>query len=128
MELMFNGKSDRRVRAGMIALAVLVGVTTVTLRAEKAAERLGESATVLKEIMEAPDKGIPEDLLQSAYCVVIVPGVKQAALGIGGNTAAALRCAARAPAPTGGRPPRCGSKAAASAFRSACPRPTSSCW
>ena len=30
---------------------------------EKAAERLGESATVLKEVMEAPDKGIPEDLL-----------------------------------------------------------------
>ena len=82
---MFNGKSDRRVRAGMIALAVLVCVSTVTLRAEKAAERLGESATVLKEVMDAPDKGIPEDLLQSAYCVVIVPGVKQAALGIGGK-------------------------------------------
>src|SRR5688500_19495036 len=80
---MFNGKSDRRVRAGMIALAVLVCVSTVSLRAETAAERLGESATVLKEVMEAPDKGIPEDLLKSAYCVVIVPGVRQAALGIG---------------------------------------------
>jgi lipid-binding SYLF domain-containing protein len=80
---MFNGKSDRRVSASVLALAVLVCVSSVTLRAETAAERLTESAAVLKEVMDAPDKGIPEDLLQSAYCVVIVPGVKQAALGIG---------------------------------------------
>lgn len=82
---MFNGKSDRRVTVSVVALAVLVCVSSVTLSAETAAERLGESATVLREVMAAPDKGIPEDLLQSAFCVVIVPGVKQAALGIGGK-------------------------------------------
>lgn len=62
-----------------------MSVGSVTLMAGTAAERLGESAVVLKEIMQAPDQGIPEDLLNSAYCVVIVPGVKQAALGIGGK-------------------------------------------
>lgn len=80
---MFNEKRDRRVSGGVVALALLIGMSSVTLRAGTAAERLGESAAVLKEVMEAPDQGIPEDLLSSAYCVVIVPGVKQAALGIG---------------------------------------------
>lgn len=76
---------NRRVRAGTVVLAVLMCVSSVTLLAGTAAERLGESAAVLKEVMDAPDQAIPEDLLKSAYCVVIVPGVKQAALGIGGK-------------------------------------------
>lgn len=48
-------------------------------------KRLQESAETLTEIMSAPDKGIPQDLLQKAACVVIVPGVKKAAFGIGGK-------------------------------------------
>jgi lipid-binding SYLF domain-containing protein len=74
---------NRRVRASTVVLALLVFGSSTTLLAGTAAERLGESAAVLKEVMDAPDQGIPEDLLNSAYCVVIVPGVKQAALGIG---------------------------------------------
>jgi len=53
--------------------------------AEKAQERLQDATTVLEEIMAAPDKGIPQDLLNKAHCVVIVPGVKKVALGIGGK-------------------------------------------
>lgn len=53
--------------------------------AETAAERLAESATILKEIMSAPDKGIPTDLLKKAHCVVIVPGLKKAGLIVGGK-------------------------------------------
>ena len=82
---MLNEPMNRRVRAGTVVLAVLMCVSSVTLLAGTAAERLGESAAVLKEVMDAPDQGIPEDLLKSAYCVVIVPGVKQVALGIGGK-------------------------------------------
>jgi lipid-binding SYLF domain-containing protein len=33
--------------------------------------------------MATPDKGIPQDLLEKANCIVIVPGMKQAAFGIG---------------------------------------------
>ncbi|HEY0875318.1 MAG TPA: lipid-binding SYLF domain-containing protein [Vicinamibacterales bacterium] len=55
------------------------------VQAETAAERLAESTTVLKEIMSAPDKGIPTDLLKKAHCVVIVPGLKKAGLIIGGK-------------------------------------------
>lgn len=80
---MMNERMNRRVCAGSVVLALLVCVSSATLLAGTTADRLGESAAVLKEVMDAPDNGIPEDLLKSAYCVVIVPGVRQAALGIG---------------------------------------------
>jgi lipid-binding SYLF domain-containing protein len=46
---------------------------------------LKTSAEVLTEIMSAPDKGIPDELLEKAQCVVIVPGVKKAAFIVGGQ-------------------------------------------
>ena len=52
-------------------------------RAEAPTQRLNDAATVLSEIMSAPDKGIPTNLLAKAQCIVVVPGVKQAAF-IGG--------------------------------------------
>jgi len=55
------------------------------LFADTSADRLHESATVLKEIMSAPDRGIPQDLLDKATCVIIVPGVKKAAFIVGGK-------------------------------------------
>ena len=75
--------TSRLRRSSFTALALLLGVGCLTLRADTAAERLNESATVLKEIMDAPDKGIPADLLNSAYCVVVVPGVKKAGFIVG---------------------------------------------
>lgn len=46
-------------------------------------KRLDASARVLGEILGAPDKGIPKDLLGKAACVVIVPGVKKGAFIVG---------------------------------------------
>ena len=48
-------------------------------------KRLAEAAAVLSEIMATPDKGIPEDLLANAHCIVIVPGLKTAAFLVGGK-------------------------------------------
>lgn len=48
-------------------------------------QRLDSSATILKEIMQAPDKGIPQGVLQQATCVAVIPGVLKAALGFGGQ-------------------------------------------
>src|SRR5260370_2894268 len=47
--------------------------------------RLRTSTDVLHEIMSAPDKGIPRDLLAKAQCVVVVPGLKKAAFVFGGE-------------------------------------------
>ena len=53
--------------------------------ADTAAERLGESASVLKEIMATSDRAIPQDLLEKAECMVVVPGMKKGAFIIGAN-------------------------------------------
>ena len=50
---------------------------------EKESERLNEAATVFTEIMDTPDKGIPQDLLENAHCIVIVPGLKKGAFIVG---------------------------------------------
>ncbi len=67
-----------------LLVSLLLG-STITLAADDVPKRLSDSATVLKEIMETPDKSIPQDLLDKSQCVVIVPGVKKAAFIIGGK-------------------------------------------
>ncbi|MES1261981.1 MAG: lipid-binding SYLF domain-containing protein [Acidobacteriota bacterium] len=52
---------------------------------ETSANRLRTSNEVLNEIMGAPDRGIPQDLLQKSQCVVIVPGLKKGAFIFGGK-------------------------------------------
>jgi lipid-binding SYLF domain-containing protein len=49
------------------------------------AKRLDDAAVVVRALRDQPDKGIPEKLWQRAACVVIVPKVKKAALGFGGE-------------------------------------------
>jgi lipid-binding SYLF domain-containing protein len=53
--------------------------------AESTVERLEAARTVLTEIMDAPDKGIPQDLLENAHCIVVVPGLKKGAFIVGGK-------------------------------------------
>ena len=52
--------------------------------AETAANRAESAATVLNEIMSTPDKGIPEEILNSAKCVAVVPSLLKGGLGFGG--------------------------------------------
>jgi lipid-binding SYLF domain-containing protein len=52
--------------------------------AEKgAAWRVDKAADVMSEIMATPDKGIPQDLLEKAHCIVIVPDLKKGAFIVG---------------------------------------------
>jgi lipid-binding SYLF domain-containing protein len=46
-------------------------------------KRLNEASVIFSEIMSAPDRGIPRDLLNKAHCAVIVPGVKKGAFIVG---------------------------------------------
>jgi lipid-binding SYLF domain-containing protein len=48
-------------------------------------QRLNRATDVFSEIMKTPDKAIPDDLLDKAECIVIVPGLKKGALGFGGK-------------------------------------------
>jgi len=53
--------------------------------AETAAERLTAASDVLQEVMSTPDRGIPQDLMNKAECVIIVPGLKKGAFVVGGE-------------------------------------------
>ena len=49
-----------------------------TNREIKVDDRLDAAADTLIDMMRASDKGIPQDLLNKAKCVVVVPGMKKA--------------------------------------------------
>jgi len=49
------------------------------------AGRLKNAEAVLTEMAGSADTGIPRNLLTKAKCVVIVPGVKKGAIGVGGQ-------------------------------------------
>ena len=51
----------------------------------KTTGRLDDSASLFSEIMGTPDRSIPQDLLEKSNCIVLVPGLKKAAFGIGGK-------------------------------------------
>ena len=65
--------------------ATILACAPVMAKDSEPAARLIEAGAVLTEIMATPDKGIPDDLLSKAHCIVIVPGVKTAAFGVGGK-------------------------------------------
>ena len=64
-------------------LALLLAAAGSLYAASDAGKRLQDSADMLTDIMSAPDKGIPQDLLAKAQCVVLVPGLKKGAFIFG---------------------------------------------
>lgn len=68
----------------VVSMAAISPFALTPLSADqKDVERLNEAATVFTEVMAAPDKGIPQDLLEDAHCIVIVPGLKKGAFIVG---------------------------------------------
>lgn len=67
----------RRILLTTLALAPLLAASS------EPAKRLNEAAEVFSEVMSAPDKGIPQQLLDNAHCIVIVPSLKTAAFFFG---------------------------------------------
>jgi SH3 domain-containing YSC84-like protein 1 len=64
-------------------VALLLATGSLLYAAGDAAKRLDDASVMLTEIMSAPDKGIPQDLLAKAHCVVLVPGLKKGAFIVG---------------------------------------------
>jgi lipid-binding SYLF domain-containing protein len=72
----------------LIMAGTLAGIISclTPLRADNVADhekRFREAALVFSEIMQAPDKGVPQDLLEKATCVAIVPDLKRAGFIVG---------------------------------------------
>ena len=47
--------------------------------------RIQDAAEIFQEMMNTPDKAIPEELLSSAQCIAIIPGAMKFAFMVGGN-------------------------------------------
>jgi lipid-binding SYLF domain-containing protein len=61
-----------------------IGMVTAAMSTSEA-KRLQSAAEVVRAVRDQPDKGISDKIWQRAQCVVIIPSVKKAALGIGGE-------------------------------------------
>ena len=68
----------------LIAIAILLSLAAPAFAQKKEQERLQEAGTVMKEILDIPE-GIPQNILNKAYCVVVFPSVLKFAIGVGGS-------------------------------------------
>jgi SH3 domain-containing YSC84-like protein 1 len=66
-------------------VATTLALTPLLASDRETDKRLNDAAIVFAEVMDAPDKGIPQELLEKAHCVVIVPDLKTAAFVVGGK-------------------------------------------
>lgn len=66
-----------------LALALSIAFASTAVAAEKTSARLDDAAALIGEIMGTPDRSIPQDLFDRAQCIVVVPGMKKGAFGIG---------------------------------------------
>ena len=71
--------------AVLLSLVTLLGNLAWATAKEDSVERLQNAGSVLKEIMNAPDKGIPEEVLDGAKCIVVVPHLIKAGFIVGGK-------------------------------------------
>jgi SH3 domain-containing YSC84-like protein 1 len=71
----------------LIALTAIMCLATFVLATDKSEvqDRLQNSSKVLQEILAAPDKGIPEEVLAKTKCIAIVPHMIKGGLGFGGQ-------------------------------------------
>lgn len=67
-----------------LVLGMMLAATVAVAKDSREEARIQASGQVLQEILNIPDD-IPEDLLDKAECVVVIPGTKKLAIGIGGS-------------------------------------------
>jgi lipid-binding SYLF domain-containing protein len=68
-----------------LSLTLCVVLSSASLgAANKEQDRLENCGVVMQEILDVPDN-IPQDLLEKAECVIVIPSMTKIALGIGGS-------------------------------------------
>jgi lipid-binding SYLF domain-containing protein len=68
-----------------LAFGASLILSASAMLADTAQKNLSDAAKVFDEVMSTPDKGIPQDLLSKAECIVIIPDMKKAAFVVGGE-------------------------------------------
>jgi SH3 domain-containing YSC84-like protein 1 len=67
-----------------VSVVLLCSFAAFAANDEREEDRVKDSGEVLKEILNIPDN-IPQELLDKAECIVVLPSVKKGAFGIGGS-------------------------------------------
>ena len=68
-----------------VSLALCLILSSAVLDASnKEQERLENCGVVMQEVLDVPDN-IPQDLLEKAECVIVIPSMTKLALGVGGS-------------------------------------------
>jgi lipid-binding SYLF domain-containing protein len=67
------------------ATVTVLALTPLMAKDPEPGKRLESAAAVFSEVMNAPDKGIPQEMLEHAHCIVIVPDLKTGAFIVGGK-------------------------------------------
>ena len=69
----------------LILFALFLSLTSIAWAGPREAteDRLDHAGAVLREIMAAPDRGIPEDVLRHAKCIAVVPHLLKGGFIIG---------------------------------------------
>src|ERR1035438_9525743 len=68
-----------------LLLIAAVALTPLLAADNDSSKRLEDAGAVFSEVMAAPDKGIPKEMIEHAHCIVIVPDLKTAAFVVGGK-------------------------------------------
>src|ERR1700693_4227931 len=68
-----------------LIMVAALAITPLLAKDNEPVTRLDEAAAVFSEVMATPDRGIPQELLENAHCIVIVPDLKAAAFVFGGK-------------------------------------------
>jgi len=68
-----------------VVLLSLTGIGQAATHREATVDRLDHAGRVLHEIMAAPDNGIPEEVLEHARCIAVVPHLLKGGFVFGGQ-------------------------------------------
>lgn len=77
------GKMNAVVCGLMLAMIAALPNGARAQDTSKLDDRLNAAASVIEEVMAAPDHAIPETVLGGAHCVIVIPSEKKAAFGVG---------------------------------------------
>src|SRR5882724_7939094 len=75
----------KKILALLLGLTMFAGVSWAGTAEQDSAQRLRNAGAVLNEIMSAPDKGIPEEVLDNAKCIMVVPNLVKGGFIVGGK-------------------------------------------
>src|SRR5277367_1516522 len=76
---------NKRISILLLTCMGLLGSTAFASSREDTVDRLQRSVSVLHAIMATPDKGIPEEVLSGAKCVLVVPDLIKGGFVFGGK-------------------------------------------